>query len=57
MRGVVLSLLLWIVFSVVFVPTVSLRHFLVFIVLSLLAHLVYGSVLGFTFARLGGEHR
>ena len=57
MRGVVLSLLLWIVFSVVFVPSVSLRHFLVFIVLSFLAHLVYGSVLGFTFARLGGEHR
>lgn len=57
MRGVVLSLLLWIAFSVVFVPGISLSHFLVFLVLSLLAHLVYGSVLGFTFARLGGEHR
>jgi hypothetical protein len=57
MRGVVLSLLLWIAFSVVFVPAVALSEFLIFIVLTLLAHLIYGSVLGFSFARLGGEHR
>ncbi len=57
MRGVVLSLILWMAFAVVFLPSLSLSESVYFVVLSFLGHLVYGSVLGAAFAGLGGEHR
>lgn len=57
MRGVVLSLILWMAFAVVFLPSLALSESVYFVVLSFLGHLVYGSVLGASFAGLGGEHR
>lgn len=57
MRGVVLSLILWMAFAVIFLPSLSLSESVYFVVLSFLGHLVYGSVLGASFAGLGGEHR
>jgi hypothetical protein len=56
-RGVVLSLILWIAFAVAFFPTFDLGESMVFVVISLLGHLVYGAVLGLSFDRLGGQHR
>jgi cytochrome c oxidase subunit I len=56
MQGVVLSLILWIGFIVAFVPTFEPTRFLVFVLLSFLAHVVYGAVLGLSFDRLDGEH-
>lgn len=57
MRGGVLSLILWMGFAVVFLPSLDLSESVYFVVLSFLGHLVYGAVLGASFARLGGEHR
>lgn len=57
MRGVVLSLILWMAFAVIFLPSLSVSESVYFVVLSFLGHLVYGSVLGSIFAGLGGEHR
>lgn len=56
MQGVVLSLILWIGFIAAFVPTFEPTRFLVFVLLSFLAHVIYGAVLGLSFDRLGGEH-
>ena len=56
MRGVVLALILWIAFAVAFFPTFELRGSMFFVVFSFLSHLVYGSVLGLSFDRLGGRH-
>lgn len=57
MRGVVLSLILWMAFAVIFLPSLSLSESVYFVVLSFLGHLIYGSVLGASFAGFGGEHR
>lgn len=57
MRGVVLALVLWIAFFVALVPAFDVTGLFSFIATSLLAHLVYGLVLGIAFERLGGEHR
>lgn len=56
MRGVVFSLILWVVFLVIFLPTIELVGSIYFVLFSCLGHVVYGSVLGWTFGRLGGEH-
>lgn len=56
MRGVVFSLILWIFFVLVFLPTVGLVGSLLFVLFSHLGHLIYGSVLGWTFGWLDGEH-
>ncbi len=56
-RGIVLSLILWIAFAVAFFPTFDLGESMTFVLVSLLAHLVYGAVLGLSFDRLGGQHR
>lgn len=56
MRGVVFSLILWMIFAVVFLPTLALSGSIFFVIFSFLGHLVYGSVLGWTFGRLGGEY-
>lgn len=57
MHGVVLALVLWIAFFVALVPAFDVTEVFPFIAVSLLAHLVYGLVLGTAFERLGGEHR
>ncbi|MFC6905992.1 DUF6789 family protein [Halalkalicoccus tibetensis] len=57
MRGVVLALLLWIAFFVALVPAFDVTELFPFIAASLLAHLVYGLVLGLSFEALDGEHR
>lgn len=57
MRGVILALILWMAFFIVSLPTTDAITSFLFVASSLLAHIIYGFILGFTFGTLGGEHR
>jgi hypothetical protein len=59
LRGSTIAALFWTTFVVLFWPGGGLYVTAIFVVVTLVAHLLYGAILGLTMERLGGipEHR